>query len=311
MIQVLVVGGTGMLGSMLVDVLSKNPDLRVRSTFNRTVLPSFPANVHQIMYASGRPPLGLRQTLRKRDWVINVAGHSKRRIVEEDPTSVRAAIEANALLPLELLDLSLDTGCSVLQISTDSVYSGLGVESGEYRECSLQDAVDVHGKTKSLGEVRGERFYHLRCSVIGPEPRPGVASLLEWFIAQPRNAEVAGFLNHRWNGVTTLAFAKIAEAIVAGRAPRLAHLQHIVPFDMVSQYVLFLELSRVFRRLDITVRPKDAMQSVDRTLSTNNPGLNEQLWRAAGYYGPPKICELIEQLAWHSYFFKRPNGGET
>jgi len=318
MIQVLVVGGTGMLGSMLVDVLSKNPNLRVRSTFNRRVLETFPANVQQIRYTACRGlPQGIRAALRPKDWIVNAVGAAERGFRSEawvsrnggsDPAFTRAAIEANALLPLELLDVSQETGCSVLQVATDCVYSGLGGEAGSYVERCPHDATSVYGKTKSLGEVRGDRFFNLRCSLVGPEPCSGGKFLLEQFLAHPHGARVDGYINHRWNGVTTLAFAKIAEAIVLGEVPELVRDQHLLPFDQVSNYVLLLELSRLFRRFDLEISPGDSGDPFDRTLGTMEPHINDSLWRAAGYYGPPKICELLEQLAKHSYFFKRPSG---
>ena len=32
-------------------------------------------------------------------------------------------------------------------------------------------ALDVYGKTKSLGEAYDLNVHHLRCSIIGPEPK--------------------------------------------------------------------------------------------------------------------------------------------
>ena len=59
-------------------------------------------------------------------------------------------------------------GARVLQIATDCVYSGA---QGAYVETDLHDALDVYGKTKSLGECQEPNVYHLRCSIIGPEPK--------------------------------------------------------------------------------------------------------------------------------------------
>ena len=42
---------------------------------------------------------------------------------------------------------------------------------GVYVETDLHDALDVYGKTKSLGECQEPNVYHLRCSIIGPEPK--------------------------------------------------------------------------------------------------------------------------------------------
>ena len=49
------------------------------------------------------------------------------------------------------------------------------------------DALDVYGKTKSLGEIPDANVMHLRCSLIGPEL--GRNSLFfEWVRQQPHGA---------------------------------------------------------------------------------------------------------------------------
>jgi len=40
-----------------------------------------------------------------------------------------------------------------------------------------------------------------------------------------------------------------------------------------------------------------AASAVDRTLVTENPAFNRTLWKAAGYSRPPKIYEMIVELA--------------
>src|SRR5207244_6584362 len=110
---------------------------------------------------------------------------------------VRRAVAVNSLFPYALSDVAEAAGARVLQIATDCVFSG---REGSYREDSPHDPLDVYGKTKSLGEVQAPHFLNLRCSIVGPEIR-GFRSLLCWFLAQPRNARLRGFVNHWWNGV--------------------------------------------------------------------------------------------------------------
>lgn len=310
-VRVLVVGGSGMLGSMLVDVLSKSPELTVRATYHRTRLESWPENVSRLMYTPCRHGFapGLMSWLGPRDWIINAAGLIKHKMIDGSPVSVKAAVEANVMLPLELLDVSNNTGCSVLQIATDCVFSGLA--DGGYKETERHDALDLYGKTKSIGELTGDRFHNLRCSIVGPEPAPGGKSLLEWFLARGSMSMISGYVNHRWNGVTTLAFAKVAKAIVLGRGPQLVgHLprlvQHLVPADAISKHVLLLEFARAYQRYGLSVVAADAPETIDRTLATANPALNEQLWAAAGYATVPRIGELVGELAHYAPFFSRP-----
>jgi dTDP-4-dehydrorhamnose reductase len=103
-------------------------------------------------------------------------------------------------------------------------------------------------------------------------------------------------MNHAWNGVTTLHFAKICHGIITHNL-RLPHLQHVVPTGVPSKAELLVAFGRAYGRADIAVCPVAAGALVDRTLSTRDATLNRTLWRAAGYAQPPTVQEMIEELA--------------
>jgi len=188
------------------------------------------------------------------------------------------------------------SGARVIQIATDCVYSGA---KGRYAEKDAHDPTDVYGKTKSLGEVRTPEFLHLRCSIIGPEPRSH-RSLLGWFLSQKPGAAVPGYLNHRWNGLTTLHFAALCRGVIRANPP-LSGLRHVVPADDVTKRDL-LELFRSsFHRPDIVVVPREAAAVIDRTLVTEDAEANAALWRAAGYASPPTVAGMVEELAAYEY----------
>src|SRR5262249_51893972 len=151
-------------------------------------------------------------------------------IRDDNAAEVERAVDVNASFPHRLARAAEQTGTRVIQIATDCVYSGT---RGQYIEANEHDARDVDGKTKSLGEVNSPAVHHLRCSIIGPELK-GHASLLDWFTRQPRGASVRGFLNHRWNGVTTLQYGRICRGIIRQQMA-LPRLIHVVPADVVSK----------------------------------------------------------------------------
>jgi dTDP-4-dehydrorhamnose reductase len=167
-------------------------------------------------------------------------------------------------------------------------------------ESNKHDALDVYGKTKSLGEVWLPNVNHLRCSIIGPEPKSYV-SLLEWFRRQPHNAKISGYKNHLWNGVTTLHFAKICHGIIKDNTA-LTYLQHVVPSGDITKNDLLCCFSRCYKRLDIQITATNASEVIDRRLATENQQTNELLWKNAGYKTrPPKIEEMVEEMADFEY----------
>ena len=68
------------------------------------------------------------------------------------------------------------------------------------------------GKSKIGGEAVNLNKYLLRGSIVGPEAAQG-KSLLNWFLNQSEG-KVNGFIDHMWNGITTLNFAKIVHGMI-------------------------------------------------------------------------------------------------
>ena len=189
----------------------------------------------------------------------------------------------------------------MLQIATDCVYSGA---KGAYTESDLHDALDVYGKTKSLGETYLPSVSHLRCSIIGPEPKD-FKFLIEWFRRQPNGAQVNGFTNHLWNGVTTLHFARVCEGVICKNIA-LPHLQHLVPAESETKSEMLRDFAEAYARPDIIIRDVEAKTVIDRTLSTSNIELNDALWRAAGYDQPPTVRQMIHELGAFDYCVSEP-----
>lgn len=287
-----------MLGAMVVDVLVRRGDVRVAATVrtraaHQRLLDLYPEVDWRELDAE-QPERDLPRAIRGCDGVINAIGITKPRVKDDNDAQVETAIRVNGLFPRALVRC----GVPVLQIATDCVYSGA---KGRYVETDLHDATDVYGKTKSLGEAHHESLLHLRCSIVGPEPTER-KFLLEWLRGQSRDARLPGYVNHEWNGVTTLHFARLAAALIAkdaghGAGPLLGRLQHVIPADVVSKHELLRLFAAAFDRPDLSIAAVDAPTRVDRTLSTLHPDANAALWRAAGYDSPPTIARMVAELA--------------
>lgn len=290
MTKVLVLGAGGMLGGMVTRVLGERADLEVTAT-GRTAEPAADATGPHRRFDVLRDALEPLLDDARCEWIVNAIGVIKPRIDERDRASIENAILVNAVFPHRLAAAAAERGQRIIQIATDGVFSG---PRGPYDEATPHDPRDVYGKTKSLGEVADSRVYNLRCSIIGPEGSPP-RSLLGWALSAPPNAELRGYTGQRWNGVTTMHFAKLCGAIIAGAQTPTA--QHVVPADSVSKAELLKLALAAFGRSDVTVRPEPGPEPTDRTLSTRDPLANERVWRAAGHDQPPTIREMLEELA--------------
>lgn len=294
--RVLILGASGMLGSMVTDSLSRDEQLSVSATMRSPEHINKASerikNVKWLIFEV-EDQVQTTQQLRQLgsfDWIINAIGVIKPYARDDQSKEVERAIAVNAAFPHWLA--TTFEHARILQIATDCVYSGT---KGCYVESDRHDALDTYGKTKSLGEVSLSNVNHLRCSIIGPEPKSYV-SLLEWFRRQPPGAKISGFTNHLWNGVTTLHFAKICHGIIKNDSA-LGHLQHVIPSGDITKNGLLRCFARCYGRSDVKIAAADAPQAVDRTLATENQQRNNLLWKNAGYQNPPKIEEMVEELA--------------
>lgn len=212
--------------------------------------------------------------LKTNGWIINCIG-----VIKPYCDDVQRAITVNGLFP-HLLP------AKTIQIATDCVFSG---KKGNYTETDPHDALDVYGKTKSMGEA--SHIKNLRCSIIGPEIKNHI-SLLDWTLKQNT---LNGYTNHVWNGITTYHFVKIVEGAIKDKIP-LPTLQHIVPADRVTKAELLRLICKYYKH-EVPITDMKAPEAIDRTLATNDPELNERLWNAAGYKNPPTIEQMIKELS--------------
>ena len=280
--KVLVLGSTGMLGSAVYSELEKAGLSPISAS--RTSGVRFDATellVDDLFIDSG---------LREGDFVVNCVGLTKSRIDETSPRDRALAVKLNIDFPNVLAASAERSGVRVIQVATDCVYSGL---RGSYSELDKHDPLDVYGKTKSLGEVPSESVMHLRCSLIGPEL--GRSSLFfEWVRQQPHGAQVTGFTNHNWNGLSSDAFGRIVSGIVKAGAFRPG-VQHLVPQDSLTKDQLVRSVLGELSRPDVAVASGLASENVDRTLSTEDPAFNAELFKVAGYDQLPTIREMIHE----------------
>lgn len=223
------------------------------------------------------------------DYIVNCIGVIKPYCKDTDPTGIHNAILVNAFFPHILSDYCNKSSIRIIQIATDCVFSG---KKGNYAENSPHDALDVYGKTKSLGEALSKNLLNIRCSIIGPEINTKF-SLLEWFLSQNNDSQLKGFTNHLWNGVTTLQFAKLCLRIIENNKfthfIKKANLYHFVPNHAVTKYELLRLFQKIFKK-NVTVAPVESDEEVNRILTTNYPEFTD-------FYGYENLSEAILELA--------------
>lgn len=265
--NVLILGVSGMLGSMVFDYLSNNTELKVYGTVRN---PKYLKNSVFLFDANDISQLEKKEFLDlELDYIINCIGITKPFSRDDDPEGVKRAITINSEFPWKLSEYTKKYNIKVIQIGTDCVYSGM---KGLYNETDKHDPLDVYGKSKSLGEVFDGSALIIRCSIIGPEFKKQNSFLLEWFLNQPHGGTIGGYEHHLWNGITTLQFAQLCEKIITSNSYEVlvkkSSVYHYTPNNIVNKFELMNIFNDVFQKelnIDQVNKPDE---KVDRTLTS-------------------------------------------
>jgi dTDP-4-dehydrorhamnose reductase len=280
--RVLILGGTGMLGHKLWQVLRDRHEVHVAarlgwSTWDRLGL--YEADRFHGGLEAADPDTLLRIMGRVRpEVVVNCVGIVKQVAAAKDPLE---SITVNALFPHRVARACQAAGARLIQISTDCVFSG---RKGGYTEGDVPDAEDLYGRSKLLGEVTGPGCLTVRTSMIGRE-LTRQSGLLEWFLSQ-RQEQVPGYTNAIFSGFTTPALGEILARIIQER-PDLTGLYHVAS-EPISKYALLKKLAATFAS-KTEVEPSAEFRC-DRSLDGTR-------FRLAMDWQPPSWDEMIKGVA--------------
>lgn len=223
--------------------------------------------------------------------IINCIGIVKSQIDPASKSSRLQAISVNSIFPHHLAEFAERNGHRVLQIGTDCVFSG---DKGAYVETDPHDCSDVYGQSKSIGEVESESTMVIRSSIVGPEVTQ--RSLWGWLASLDRNAQIGGYIDHLWNGVTSQHFGGLCAGLVMSPELFSPGTQHWLPADVVTKFELVTLVLERLGRYDVVVESTQAGTRIDRSLATVSPEANSALWEGAGYSAPPTISQLVAEL---------------
>ncbi len=279
--KVLVVGASGMIGSMVMRVLSEKYDWQVFGSIRDSDTKRFFSPVIRECLIDGvdvEQHDGLVKILNqiRPDVVVNCAGLTKHKSEAEDPL---VAIPINTLMPHRLAGLCKLVGARLIHISTDCVFSG---EKGNYREDDFADARDVYGKSKALGELDLPNAITLRTSTIGHELQSAYG-LLDWFLSQEGRCK--GFSRAIFSGLPTVVFAQVIRDIVIPH-PELTGLYHVAAKPINKFELLKLIADAYGKKIDIV---RDDKFAIDRSLDAR------RFQSATGYLAPewPELIKLM------------------
>ena len=268
---VLVLGSSGMLGSMVLYTLREaGVDSVVGTQSEDAKAPGFFDALEGVE--------ALEHFCHAGDTVINCIGITSLHVTSMPDALVRA-IEINAAFPHRLALFAKQYGLRVIHMSTDGVFAP---SREPHVETDASDAIDLYGRTKALGEAVSECVINIRTSIVGPSPKG--ESLLQWFLSQPKGATVHGYTDVLWTGVTTRQFAQLCLKLISEetfqRWRDFSAIYHFVPNAPVSKLGLLEQFRDTFRPDITVVATNSPQQAGGRVLRTQYPEWERFVGRA-------------------------------
>jgi dTDP-4-dehydrorhamnose reductase len=261
--RVCILGSGGMLGHMLVRVLSVTHDVFGTSKQEWTStsnLAKFLSREKWIAGVDAKVITTVSDLFKEHqfDVVINCIGVVKQR---GHRTSEDEMIEVNAHFPHKLLRICDASGARLIHISTDCVFSG---NKGNYVVTDVPDPIDIYGSSKLAGEIVDDHNLTIRTSHVGRE-LTNFTSLFEW-ILNNHGKKVVGYSNAIYSGLTTFSLSVVINSLLT-TGSRINGLVHVAS-SPINKFQLITELNN---RLDLGIDIKiDESVVLNRSLVSSD-----------------------------------------
>ena len=206
--KILILGGDGMIGHKMTQVLSsQNHEIVISVREKRDLTLKSVSSKSKVFFNDFLKDNILDFLIKVNpDVIINAIGITIRR---GSTKNISDTIYLNSLFPHQISGWALAFKKRLIHFSTDCVFSG---DEGSYQEDTTPDALDYYGKTKGLGEINSKSSLTIRSSMIGPELY-NKTELFEWIINN-KEKEINGFSRVMYSGVTTVYMARLLADLI-------------------------------------------------------------------------------------------------
>lgn len=257
--KILILGSTGMMGSMIVKFLKKDKRFKILCTYkDYKKIKLLNLKKYQKKKLNILEFKKLNKIIKKYnpDYVINCIGLIKQLCNKKN---FKLTKYLNTNFPKKIALLAERNKFKVIHLSTDCVFSG---KKGNYIEKEKPDAIDIYGKSKFHGEFKSKFVINIRTSIIGQELTTNL-SLFNWFLNQKK---INGYRKAFFSGLTTLELTKIIfkEIVLENKISNgLFH----VSGPKISKLNLLKIIKKIYKRK--TIINIDNSFKIDRSLNSS------------------------------------------
>ncbi len=257
--KILILGSTGMMGSMIVKFLKKDKRFTILCTYkDYKKIKLLNLKKYQKKKLNILEFKKLNKIIKKYnpDYVINCIGLIKQLCNKKN---FKLTKHLNTNFPKKIALLAERNKFKVIHLSTDCVFSG---KKGNYIEKEKPDATDIYGKSKFHGECKSKFVINIRTSIIGQELTTNL-SLFNWFLNQKK---INGYRKAFFSGLTTLELTKIIFKEIVLENKISYGLFH-VSGPKISKLNLLKIIKKIYKRK--TIINIDNSFKIDRSLNSS------------------------------------------
>ncbi|MFH0875125.1 MAG: SDR family oxidoreductase [archaeon] len=243
--RLLVIGGSGLLGSNFSIISSNNNE--VISTYSKNQIQ---LNGCSCIKLDATNLSDLTNVIKKvkPETIVNCAGLTN---VDYCETHKDEAHNLNVKIPQNLVLSQKDSSFKIVHISTDSVFDG---KKGNYTEDDLTTPLNVYSKTKLDGEkvvLNSNNYLILRTNLFGWNFLEKL-SLAEWFIEKlSKKQKTSGFSDVFFNPLTVNTLTEIILKLLNTKASGLYHLGS----TKISKYEFGTKIAELFNLDKTNIAP--------------------------------------------------------
>lgn len=302
--EVLITGGSGLLGSNLVKLMEKR--YSVHSIAYRHLMQFGGSQVHQLNITEGDNLLELVRKI-KPECIIHTAALTE---VDYCETHRDEAWKMNVQTTRNVVKAAAKTHSTVFYISTDSVFDG---KKGMYTEEDIPNPLNFYAATKLEGEnaVSESCVNHviIRTNIYGWNAQRKL-SIAEWMLSGLREKKRLTLFRDVF--FTPILVNNLADAITEILEKNLSGLFHVAGSERCSKLQFGLELASVFG-LDknliepiqlgdknlVAQRPKDpslSIRKIEKEIKTKLLNVREGLEAFKHLYDSGYMEELKKYL---------------
>ena len=284
--RVLVLGGSGCLGSAIIHELSFSGNDYL-GTYSTSLINN-QADIQQFRVGENIETLLSRV---KPNIVINCIVNKKSGHFV--PKHTKELFRTNTYFPLRLAKVSSIFNVRVIHISTNAVFSGI---KGLHRESSLPFPKTLYSSSKLLGESKLENVSNIRVSFVPKNLETAIRyNAIDWLTKASNDIPALGFENHFWNGLTEQTVAKLLCAVINNSfiLETLPHTLHLFSSKQMSKYEMCALLLKKYNLPSNYLRVSKSPKFQNLTLDSDYRDYLQLIWQEAGFNEIPSFHDLF------------------